>query len=139
MISFDAQSQIEITQIESPHKFWYKKCNDLAENRRLVELENAIREDAADLIESGERLPINRGNEVIALHPEWGRWIRGKAGKLISGSHTDIIIWAIDYGCKLTLPLENVHLLQDRQLAFHSPINVYVGGLSGISPAKNVS
>lgn len=140
MSNFNATTQIEITQIDSPHKFWYKKCNDLLENRRLERLEDSIEKYVVDALEWQEyRLLINRGDEVAALHPVRNKWIRGKAGDLKPGSKTDIFIWAIDYGCKLTIPLENVYVLVDRSLAFENPINVHVGGLSGISPAKVVS
>lgn len=124
MISFEAKSEITVTQIDSPHKFWYKKCNDPELDQQLAEFEDKIAKYAADLIEWNEQLPINRGDEVVAFHSAWNKWIRGKAGKLISGSKTDIFIWAIDYGCKLMLPLKNVYLLQDQKLAFNEPINL---------------
>lgn len=142
MISFDAQNQIEIFQIESPHKFWYKKCSDFKENERLAQLESRIEKYAADSIEWHENKPIEHGSEVAAFHSGWNKWIRGKIGKLLPnkpGSKTEIFVWAIDYGCKLTLPLDNVYLLEDRSLAFAAPINVHIGGLSGISPAFWVS
>lgn len=140
MSNFDVQNQIEITQFDSPHKFWYKKSNDLVGNQRLKELEDKIATHVADVRDWQEyQLPINRGDEVAIFHTKRNKWIRGKAGKLKPGSKTDIFVWAIDYGCKLVIPLENVHILQDRLLAFPNPINVHIGGLSGISPAKIVS
>lgn len=140
MITFSEQNQIQITQIDSPHKFWYKNCNDLMENRRLKELENSIEKYVTDLRKWEEQqVPIKRGDEIAAFHAEWQKWIRGKAGRLKPGSKVDIFIWAIDYGCKLTMPLENVYLLQDQSLACKNPINVHIGGLSGISPVEFVS
>ena len=137
MIEMD--NQIKITHIESPHKFWYKKCDDLIGNERLKELEDNIKIYATDIREWKEHLPINRGDEVVALHSGWNKWIRGKAGRLQSGSQTNIFVWAIDYGCSLLLPLADVYLLEDQMLAYINPINVHIGGLSGILPAKIVS
>lgn len=112
MVSFDKQSQIEIFQIKNPHKFWYKKCHDL-EEKRLEELEESIKNYAVELIEWQEQKPINRYDVVVALHPKWNKWVRGKAGKLKSSSKTNIQIWLLDYGCELMLPLENVYVLDD--------------------------
>lgn len=140
MDTFDAENQIEIFQIDNPHKFWYKKCNDLVENERLKELEDNLKIYATDLLEWQEHLqPINRTDEVVVFHAGWKKWIRGKAGKLKTGSKGEIDVWAIDYGCKLAVPLKDVYFLEDRELASKSPINVHIGGLSGIVPAKVVS
>lgn len=136
----DVPNRIKIYQIDNPHKFWYKKCGNLVEDQLLEELENCIEKYITDQLEWHEQqLPIVRGDEVAAFHSGWNKWIRGKAGVLIPGTKTDISVWAIDYGCKLVLPLNNVHLLQDRLLAFKSPINVHIGGLSNIMPAELVS
>lgn len=136
----DLENRIEIHQIDDPHKFWYKKCDDLVENQRLVELEENLKKYVTDLLEWQEHhQPINRGDEVVVFHYGWNRWIRGKAGKLKTGSEGDIYIWAIDYGCKMVMSLEDVYFLEDRSLACKNPINVHIGGLSGIVPAKFVS
>lgn len=137
-------NRIQIVQVDNPHKFWYKNCNDLVENQRLEELEDNLKNQVTDLLEWQEhQQPINRGDEVVAYHAGWDKWIRGKAGKLKTGSKADmgpsIEIWAIDYGCKLVIPLKDVHFLEDKTLACKGPINVHIGGLSGIVPAKVVS
>lgn len=140
MVNFEVENQIVIYQIDNPHKFWYKKSDDLVENQRLRELEENLKKYATDLVDWQEHhQPINRGDEVVAFHTAWNKWIRGKAGKLKTGSDGDIFVWAIDYGCKLVMPLKDVYLLEDRTLACKNPINVHIGGLSGIMPAKIVS
>lgn len=136
---FLVKNQIEITFIENPHKFWYKYCNDATQQRLLEHLENSIEKYMKDLFEWGEQLlPISYG-DVIATNKDGKKWIRGKAGKIQKGSQTSIKIWAIDYGCEMLLPLDDVFLLKDKDLACRHPINVHIGGLSGISPAYAVS
>lgn len=85
-------------------------------------------------------LPIERGDVIAAFDPEKQRWIRAKCGKIIKRSDkNEIEMWAIDYGQLLTLELEKVVSLRDQILASPHPINVHIGGLAGISPAKYVS
>lgn len=134
------RNQIEITQVDSPHKFWYKHCNDQTQDRLLSQLEASLAEYVDDLYEWGEQmLTIQRGDVIAAFDPEKQRWIRAKAGKIKRSDKNVIEIWAIDYGQLLTVELEKVVSLRDQTLASRHPINVHIGGLAGISPAKHVS
>lgn len=138
-----AKNQIEITQVDSPHKFWYKRCHDSQQERLLNQLEESLKKYASDLIEWGEHLlPVQYGDVAAAYHPVKEKWIRGKVGKIKrSDKKNEIQIWAIDYGCTLTVESsgQNVVLLNDQELACRHPINVNIGGLADISPAKSVS
>lgn len=134
---------IKITQIDSPHKFWYKYCNDAVQDRLINKLEREITDYANELLARTDPLPTLREGDVVAVHHyDWHKWIRGKSGRLKMAkkdSEVDsIYIWAIDYGCKLLVPLHQVLPLTDVDLAYRRPINVHIGGLSNIVPATIV-
>lgn len=133
------KNQIEITFIENPHKFWFKYIDEV-QQRLLKQLEDSLEKYITDLFEWGEQLlPISYGDVIVTKQVDGKKWIRGKAGKIQKGNKTYIKIWAIDHGCEMLLPLENVFMLHDQELACRHPINVHIGGLSGISPAHAVS
>lgn len=137
------QKSIKIMQIDSPHKFWYKYCNDSVQDRLIEELEREIAAYAADSLTRDEHLPTLDNADVIAAHhPGWNKWIRGKPGRKKKakkdGEVDSIYIWAIDYGCKLLLPLTYVIPLENMRLAYRRPINVHIGGISNIVPASLV-
>lgn len=133
---------IKITQIDSPHKFWYKNCNDPNQDRLIDELEQKLAAFANDVLTRNEALDLKDGDVVAAHHTDWNKWIRGKSGrkKLAKkdGEVDSIYIWAIDYGCKLLLPLKHVLVLNDMRLAYRRPINVHIGGISNVVPATHV-
>lgn len=134
------KNQIEITQVDNPHKFWYKRCNDPIQERLIQKLENCIAKDVQDLLECENQMPtIKMGDVVAVYHPKWKKWIRAKAGKIERCETNKIHIWAIDYGCSMILELAKVVPLQNQTLAAQHPINVNIGGLAGISPAETVS
>lgn len=138
-LDFVMENQIQIMQVETPHKFWFK-YNDKYEMQLLKKLEENIDQYVADLIKWKEQMiPISYGDVVAAFHPNWQKWIRGKVGKIQKGISNLIHVWAIDYGCKLLLPLDKVYLLKHPDLACRHPINVHIGGLSDISPAFMVN
>lgn len=63
------RNQIEITQVDSPHKFWYKCCNDQTQDRLLNQLEDTLAKYVADLYEWEEQmLPIQRGDVIAAFN-----------------------------------------------------------------------
>lgn len=136
------KSVIQITQVINPHKFWFKYCNDATQNHLIEQLDSDIAVYASHLLESieGTRPAIIRDEVVIGLHE--GKWIRGIAGikrkSEFEGEYDGIYVWALDYGCKILLPLEVVYPLSEPRLAYMRPINVHIGGLCGIVPAKTV-
>lgn len=138
MKHLNVKKEIQITQIDNPHKFWYKYCNDPVQENQIQQFEEDIANYAIDLVGWRENLPpIKHGDVVAAFHFDWKKWIRGKAGKAKNDEH--IYIWAIDYGCKLVIPMENIVPIEDLDLKYRQPINVFIGGLANIVPAKAVS
>lgn len=141
--SDSVQKSIKIMQIDSPHKFWYKYCNDSVQDRSIEELEQEIAAYAADFLTRDDHLPtLDSADVIVAHHPDWNKWIRGKPGRKKKakkdGEVDSIYIWAIDYGCKLLLPLTYVIPLENMRLAYRRPLNVHIGGLSNIVPATLV-
>lgn len=135
----NAEKVIRITQIENPHKFWYKYSNDVTQDRLLEKLESEIGEYAFNCLEE-PRPNLQLGDVVVAFHSDWNKWIRGKI-KAIKRSKIDeelVKIWAIDYGCIISLPGDRVFILEELDLAYRHPINIHIGGLSKIVPAKFV-
>lgn len=137
------KKSIQITEVDNPHKFWFKFSNDSNENQALDELERKI----IDYVDEIEKNDIEFPNDmtfdvIVVFHIEWKKWIRGKAGNVKKAKDENevdtILIWSIDYGCKMWIPLANVIPLQNSDLAYRSPINVHIGCLSGIVPAKIV-
>ncbi|XP_031623585.1 uncharacterized protein LOC116340951 isoform X2 [Contarinia nasturtii] len=139
------RKSIQINQIDSPHKFWFKYIDDNS-NCLLEAFDREINCYVVDLVQNnGGTLPvfdIQPCDVILAFYIKWKKWIRGKAGQLKKankdGEVDSIYVWAIDYGCKLLIPLSNVVLLEDQRLAYRHPINVQIGGLAGIVPAKHV-
>lgn len=135
---------INITQIDSPHKFWYKDCNDLEKDHALRQLEAELETYTIELFTRDGNLPELRDGDVVAAnYAKWGKWIRGKSGRIKyaqkDGEVDTIHIWAIDYGFQFRLPLNQVVPIIDMRLAYRRPINVHIGGLSNIVPATMVS
>lgn len=133
---------IKITQIDNPHKFWYKNANDEMQDGLLEQFERKIAEYVRDLLEWEEGQPkIKHGDTIAAYISDWKKWVRGVVGK--ADKHDDgpsTRMWAIDYGCILKLPTNDpVIPLKDPHLAYRAPFNVFVGCLSDIVPAKLVS
>lgn len=135
------QKSIEIMQIDNPHKFWYKYLNDFEQELILKELELELTKYANEYLDWDESVPKIKPGDVIAVkHPNWKKWIRGKAGDTTGDDDDGLVrIWAIDYGCEMDLPLQNIVILEDKQLAYGKPKNVHIGGLSDILPAVFVS
>ncbi|XP_055299568.1 uncharacterized protein LOC129567060 isoform X2 [Sitodiplosis mosellana] len=132
---------IKIMQVDSPHKFWYKYCEDSLQDRLIDELECEIAAYVVDLLTRDDQVPALNDGDVIAVHhPHWNKWIRGKSGrkkKAKKDGEIDMIyVWAIDYGCKLLFPLKDVLPLTNMRLAYRRPINVHIGGLSNVVPAR---
>lgn len=143
--SAPAKSVIEITEIINPHKFWFKYCNDSAQNRLLQELDREIENYVTQLLKvlDGVHQTAIRNEIVVAFHKDANKWIRGVAGKKKTSKNDEdqceIFVWAVDYGCELLLPMEEVYPLTEPQLAYRRPVNLYIGGLNGIVPVKTVS
>lgn len=138
-----AKSVIQITQIINPHKFWFKYCNNAEQDRLIEKLDREIEAYAVNFVKlfGGARPAINRNDVVIALHE--GKWIRGIAGdkeeSVNEGEYNDVYVWALDYGCELLISSDAVYPLNEPHLAYRRPLNVHVGGVSGIVPVNTVS
>ena len=56
-------------QVDSPHKFWYKYCEDPIQDRLIDELECEIASYAADLLIRDDQLPtLNDGDVRISSY-----------------------------------------------------------------------
>lgn len=138
------RKSIQITQIDTPHKFWFKFKNE-SDQLLLDELHHEIKTYIENLRQQNDghlpEIDVQAGDVIVTM--KWKKWIRGKAGQLKKATRDGemdlIYMWAIDYGCKLQIPLSSAVLLECQQLAYRHPINVHIGGLSGILPAEVVS
>lgn len=133
------QKEIQITKFNNPHKFWYKHCNDATEEGLLKDLERKIEEYVNESMGFEGDEPILTLDDVVCVHhPVWKRWIRGSIIKRQENDEeSSIRLWLIDYGCKLKTT-DRVVPLKDEHLAYSRAINVHLGGLSDIIPAKLV-
>lgn len=130
---------IKITKFDNPHKFWYKYCNFHESDTQLVSLERRIAEYVEQTLEFEDGEPDLEVDDVVAFfHTDWKRWIRCVVGNPLENDPTSIRSWLIDYGFKMTLRKNKVVPLRNISLAYHQAINIHLGGLSDIVPAKLV-
>lgn len=58
------KKSIKIMQVDNPHKFWYKYCEDPIQDRLIDELECEIGAYAADLLIRDDQLPTLNDGDV---------------------------------------------------------------------------
>lgn len=133
------ENLIKITKFDNPHKFWYKYCNFYESDTQLVSLERRIAEYVEQTLqfEDGDA-DLEAGDVIAFFHTDWKRWIRCVVGNSLENDPASIRSWLIDYGFKMTLPKNKVVPLKNMSLAYHQAINIHLGGLSDIVPAKMV-